>query len=246
MADDDARRALSFGAAADLYDRHRPGPSAAVVQWLLPAGAGTAVDIGAGTGALTRRLVPVAGRVVAVEPDPRMAAVLAGRVPEALVVGGRAEALPLGDACADAVVGSSMWHWVDEARAGAEAARVLRPGGVLGVVWSGPDRRAGWLAEVLGPGRRPAAPPHRRRVDLDGVEAFGPPEVHRIRWTVTVAPDDLVGLAQTYSRVILLPAERRAALARRVADVIGRHPALAGRSAVELPMAAVMWRFVRR
>lgn len=244
---DDATRALSFGTSADLYDRYRPRPAPAVAAWLVPAGAGLAVDIGAGTGALTRSLVAVAEAVVAVEPDGRMAAVLADRVPAARAVQGRAEALPLGDGRADAVVGASMWHWVDEDRAGREAARVLRPGGVLGVVWSGPDRSEGWLAEVLGPSRGDASRRrHRREVRLPEPSRFGPPERGVFRWSLEVAPDDLVGLAQTYSGVTSLAPDGRTAVAEAVAEVVARHPALAGRATVSLPMRAVAWRFVRR
>jgi ubiquinone/menaquinone biosynthesis C-methylase UbiE len=151
---DRSARALSFGAIAEDYDRFRPGPPRKIVDWVLPRQCEAAVDIGAGTGALTRELLRCVRHVIAVEPDPRMSAVLAARVPRASVVSGRAEELPLRDRSVDAVVGSSMWHWVDEARAAIEAARVLRPGGVLGLLWSGPDRSQGWLAELLaGPGR---------------------------------------------------------------------------------------------
>src|SRR5579863_3056278 len=83
----------------------------------------------------------------------RMSEVLSERLPGVTVLSGRAEAIPLPDASVDAVVGSSMWHWVDEGRATAEVARVLRPGGVLGLLWNGPDRSQRWLAELLAESR---------------------------------------------------------------------------------------------
>src|SRR5580658_9070770 len=123
MTTDDPRaRALSFGAIAERYDRFRPGPPAEALRWILSGERRTAVDIGAGTGALTRLLVGEVGHVIAVEPDPRMGSVLATRVAEAHVVAAKAEALPVRDGWAEAVVGSSMWHWVDEKRAAFEAA----------------------------------------------------------------------------------------------------------------------------
>ena len=89
------KRATSFGAIADRYERYRPGPSIAAVEWILPRPVGTVVDLGAGTGALTRLLVGRAAEVVAVEPDDRMRAVLADSVPGVRVVAGRGESIPL-------------------------------------------------------------------------------------------------------------------------------------------------------
>ena len=95
-----------------------------------PAGAGgAAVDLGAGTGALTRLLVGRADEVVAVEPDDRMRAVLAEAVPGARAVAGRGEAIPLPDDSADAVLASSSWHWMETVPTLREIARVLVPGG---------------------------------------------------------------------------------------------------------------------
>ena len=251
--DEWATRATSFGAIAEDYDRYRPGPPIGAAEWVLPRHCDAVVDIGAGTGALTRLLVQLARRVTAVEPDPRMAAVLAARVPEAVVLNGRAEQLPLPDGGFDALVGSSMWHWVDEPRAAAEAARVLRPGGVFGLLWTGPDRSEGWLADVLHAAATPSmtrdeeARRRRRRhqVHLPDDAPFGEPETHVVRWSITVTPDDIVGLAGTYSRSIVLPEAERAELREQVRAEVLRHPAIAGREQLELPMGCRCWRAVR-
>jgi SAM-dependent methyltransferase len=145
-------RSKSFGAIADEYDRFRPGPPDEGVTWLIPEGAVDVLEIGAGTGGLTRLLVDRVDRVRAVEPDDRMRAVLAGRVPGAEVVAGQAEAIPADDASFDTVIASSAWHWVDEARAVPEVARVLRPGGRLALLWSGPDRTVDWVATLFAGG----------------------------------------------------------------------------------------------
>jgi SAM-dependent methyltransferase len=130
------QRASSFGQAAAQYERYRPGPPADAVEWLLPARVDTVVDLGAGTGALTRLLTGRAARVIAVEPDDRMRAVLTDQVPGATVCEGRGESMPIEDDRADAVLASSSWHWVEPDLALREVARVLRPGGFLGAIWA--------------------------------------------------------------------------------------------------------------
>ena len=144
---------MSFGAIAGDYDRLRTGPPEAAVDWLVPAGCRVAVDVGAGTGLLTRALARKVPQVVAVEPDPRMAAVLQARSSQTefdgvRVAQGRGEQIPLPDASADGVFASSAWHWLDPERAPREIARVLRDGGRLGVIWTTRDRSADWVREV--------------------------------------------------------------------------------------------------
>ena len=96
---------------------------------------------------MTRLLIGRAPRVVAVEPDERMRTVLAARCPEAEVLEGRGEDIPLPDGSVDAVVIASAWHWLNPDRAVPEITRVLRPGGALGVIWVSRDARVDWVAE---------------------------------------------------------------------------------------------------
>jgi len=141
-------RAGSFGAVAAHYERFRPGPPEIAVDWFLPHRVARVVDLGAGTGALTRLLVDRAEEVVAVEPDERMRAVLRETVAAANAVDGQGESIPLADASADAILASSSWHWVDPIAAVAEAARVLVPNGLLGAIWSGPDPEGPFMAQA--------------------------------------------------------------------------------------------------
>jgi SAM-dependent methyltransferase len=150
---EETKRATSFGAIADDYDRYRPGPTSEVLEWLLPADAQTVVDLGAGTGALTRLLMGRVAHVWSVEPDDRMREFLVEHIPGAIGLAGRGDDIPLEDEVADAVLVSSAWHWMEVEPTLAEVARVLRPGGTLGVVWSGPDRRVPWLRRWLGRAR---------------------------------------------------------------------------------------------
>ena len=178
MTDRESRR-LSFGSVAGDYDRYRPAPPPQALDWLIPPDASAVLDLAAGTGAVTRLLIGRAARVVAVEPDERMRAVLAARCPEAEVLEGRGEDIPLPDASVDAVVIASAWHWLDPERAVPEIARVLRPGGALGVIWVSRDSRVDWVAEFNGlmreareadrapDRRRPAPPPTGRGGSAD-------------------------------------------------------------------------------
>jgi ubiquinone/menaquinone biosynthesis C-methylase UbiE len=146
VTDRETRR-LSFGSVAADYDRYRPPPPPRALDWLIPPGATALLDLAAGTGAVTRELIGRAARIIAVEPDERMRAVLTARCPQAEVLDGRGEDIPLPDASVDAVVISSAWHWLDPERAMPEITRVLRAGGALGVIWVSRDTRVPWVAE---------------------------------------------------------------------------------------------------
>ena len=242
-----AQRANSFGSVAEAYDRFRPGPPASALEWVLPSPCGTALDVGAGTGALTRVLAGRADRVIAVEPDARMLEVLAQRSPRIPAVRGWAEALPLRSGSVGAVTISSAWHWMDPERTVDETARVLRPGGVLGVIWNGADRSVDWVTELLG--ARDPSPGDRRdrgsrhRFELPAGAPFGDLDDCAIAWTLPMTREDLVGLAGTYSSLITMaPGPRGRELDRvsRIAEEI-----VAG-GEVAMPMRCRCWRAVRR
>jgi SAM-dependent methyltransferase len=135
---DEAARGFQRGAAA--YERGRPGYPRDAVQWLWrELGLGperTVLDVGAGTGKLTRELVPSGATVIAVEPVTAMRSVLEQVVPEARALPGTAEALPVQDESIDAIVVAQAFHWFDVPAAAAEFHRVLRPGGRFGLIWN--------------------------------------------------------------------------------------------------------------
>src|SRR5215831_21203698 len=141
-----APRRLTFGANADAYERARPEWPEEAARWLVPEDAELVIELGAGTGKLTRAVAALGVRVVAVEPDPRMLAVLRGLGLEG--VDGSAEAIPFGDGVADAVVAGSSLHWFELDRALPEIHRVLRPGGRFGFGWNHRDDRHPTIAEM--------------------------------------------------------------------------------------------------
>jgi len=144
--------ASGFDAGAEAYERGRPSyPDDAVSHLVdvLQLGPGRRVlDLAAGTGKMTRLLVPTGVDLIAVEPVAGMRAAFAAAVPGVDILEGTAEAIPLPDASVDAVVVAQAFHWFDRDRALAEVDRVLRPGGGVALVWNRRDESVPWVAEM--------------------------------------------------------------------------------------------------
>src|SRR3954454_1555934 len=132
--------ANAFGPAAGDYERARPSYPAAAIDVLrreLGIGPGRMVcDLAAGTGKLTRLLVPSGATILAVEPVPGMRDELRVAVPDVEVVDGTAEAMPFPDASVDAVTVAQASHWSRFDEALAEIRRVVRPGGGLAILFN--------------------------------------------------------------------------------------------------------------
>ena len=217
----------SFGTAAADYESGRPTYPPDAVAWLLGTAPLRVADVGAGTGKLTRELVRQGHDVTAVDPDPGMLEALSLAVPGTPVSVGAAERLPLADASVDALTFGQSWHWVDVAQASAEAARVVRPGGVLGLIWNLRDDRKDWvrqLGEIINS-------PEMIREDHFGV----PAEKRDFTWTHEIGLDRLLDLVASRSYVILLGEQERAELLTRVRRLTETHPALTGRTTFALP-----------
>jgi ubiquinone/menaquinone biosynthesis C-methylase UbiE len=146
-----AEAGFTKGAAA--YERGRPDYPATAITFMaeqlgLRDGA-TVVDIGAGTGKLSRLLIEVGARLIAVEPVAAMRDQFSRVLPDVQVVEGMAEAIPLADNSADAVTAAQAFHWFANAKALAEIHRVLKPHGRLGLIWNNRDTdAAAWVREV--------------------------------------------------------------------------------------------------
>lgn len=229
-----ARQAGSFGAAAEQYERARPEYPATTVDWIVPAGARAAVDVGAGTGKLTRPLAERRLEVTAVEPSEGMRAQLEAGLPGVRALPGTAEQLPLADDSVDLVTYAQAWHWVEEGPALAEAARVLRPGGRLACVWNLREDGSGWMRELAQLLDRFGS----NTVVEDGF-AFGPPfgETERLAvpWSRPMSGERLLELLASRSYVIVAPEEERRRFFAAVRDLLATHPELAGRESFEMP-----------
>ncbi len=247
----------SFGAVADDYDRLRSAPPDDALDWLLPAGATDALEIGAGTGLFTRKLAERVPRVTALEPDARMRAVLASRTKGVEILDGVAEELPAADSSYDVVTAQSAWHWVDESRAIPEVARVLRPGGRLALVWNGTNRTVDWMRNLWAGGveldpedQSKTDHRRRRRVQVDELtlrEWFIDPETKLFTWSRTMTTDELIALAATYSAVIVMDEEAKAAHLAGMRRYLDAHPELGrGDDLIDVPMRAYCWRAVTR
>ncbi len=236
-------RRCSFGVAAQEYERVRPGYPAAALDWLLTPGALRVADLGAGTGKLTRVLVDAGLDVVAVEPSAGMRAEFERVVPGVPVVDGSGEAMPFADDSLDAVVAAQAWHWVDPARAVPEVARVLRPGGSLGLVWNVRAVGEPWLEaleELLGP----AGHGERWAEDVTVGPPFGPTERHELTWHSELRREQVVELVASRSYVLSADPPERARLLGAVRRMLEEHPDTRHRTVVTLPYRTLCYRTV--
>lgn len=217
-----------------MYERSRPSYPAAAVDWLLPPAPRRVADVGAGTGKFTRGLMGRGFEVIAVEPSAGMRAELARVLPDVTLLAGSAEDIPVESGTLDAVLLAQAWHWVDPARAVPEVARVLVPGGRLGLVWNIRDERVDWvlrLSEILagmgGTGNDSDAPQIG--------PPFGPVERHDVEWAMPITPAGLLDLVASRSYIITLSPDDRAAVLAQVQELMDTHPDLAGAAEFSVP-----------
>lgn len=208
--------ARSYETIAELYERVRPTYPQEAVAWLVDQlginATSTVLDLGAGTGKLTRMLVPLAGHVTAVEPGPEMLAQLARAVPGAQAVLGAAEAIPLADGSVDAVVCGQSFHWFREDEAVPEIQRVLRPGGGVGLIWNvrNPDDELQQeVTALLEPFVPPGRPPVGASVRAFVGRTFGKVATHSVPFEQELEADALAQRISSISFVAAAPEARR-------------------------------------
>lgn len=254
-AEEKAKRSGSFGAVASTYQRYRPSPPEEAVNWYLPRRVERVVDLGAGTGALSRLLFGRADQVVAVEPDDRMRAVLAEELPDVEAVKGTGEDMPLNADSADAVLTSSSWHWMDPEPTLREVRRVLKTGGVLGAMWSGPDPEGPFVAQAralmaqnaggggggmssfFADANRPTS-----KLEIPNGMGFSDPQHETFTWMKSLTADELIGLLATMSWVITLAYDEREALLGEARRLLKESLGVEGEVTVDVDFRCDAWR----
>jgi SAM-dependent methyltransferase len=221
----------AFAEVADAYERARPGYPDEAVRWLVGEEPCDVVDLGAGTGKLTRSLVALGHRVTAIEPLPEMLELLPAAAPGAAALLGSAEVIPLPNASADVVTSAQAFHWFDQTTALPEIARVLRPHGRLALVWNTRDDRVPWVAElsaVIGSESVSST-------DWLGVEEsplFGPLEQATFGFEQLLDRETLLDLVRSRSYCAKLPPEER----EPVLETVGKlYDETAGPDGLHLP-----------
>lgn len=205
-----------FAEVADAYERGRPGYPEAAVRWLAGDETREVVDLGAGTGKLTRALIALGHLVTAVEPLAEMRAELEAALPGVSAHAGSAEAIPLPKSSADVVTCAQAFHWFDHARALPEIARVLRRNGRLALVWNSRDDRDPWMArlsEVIGNetvGENDVLAP----IGESGL--FGPVETAEFSFEQVVDREELLDLVLSRSYCAKLPPADRSPILKTV------------------------------
>jgi SAM-dependent methyltransferase len=240
-------RRLTFGAHADAYERARPEWPEEAARWLVPEGAELVVELGAGTGKLTRAVASLGARVVAVEPDPRMLAVLRGLGLEG--VEGSAESIPFGDGVADAVVAGSSLHWFELELALPEIHRVLRPGGRFGFGWNHRDERhpaiAGMTEAVREAQERTRGPRWRTRdwsTELSERGLFEDVEQARFEHVHEIPREALRDHLLSYSGVAALSEDERKRVLAAVAARLDSDESVSGEGTLRLPFVVTAFR----
>ena len=243
--------AEGFGRGADAYVRGRPDFPSAALAWLsedlgLQPGK-TVVDLGAGTGKFTRLLISTGATVTAVEPVAAMRDRMVRDLPGVTALHGHAQNIPLPDACADALTCAQAFHWFANAASLAEIHRVLKPGGVLGLIWNVRDQSVDWvrtLTSIMDPyeGEAPR---------YDGGEwraAFPAPGLGELREKsfphvhVGSPAQVIVDRVASVSFIAALDEPTRTRVLAQVRALIDATPELAGRSTVSFPyITRVYW-----
>ncbi|MDV8146462.1 class I SAM-dependent methyltransferase [Arthrobacter sp. B10-11] len=235
----------SFQDGGEHYDRVRPGYPADSADWLIGSvrragGASDAADIGAGTGKFTALLVQRGLSVAAVDPSEDMLTQLRLVLPGVPASVGTAEATGLADEAFDVVSVAQAWHWCDPLPASTELARILRPGGVLGLLWNQLDTSVPWVhrlsrimhaGDVHKPDFRPVVGPEFKEL-----------ESHLTRWEDPVTTEDIIELAKSRSYYLAAGEGTRAKVLANLQWYLHEHLSHSPSDVLGLPYLTQTWR----
>ena len=238
----DARR--GFSQAAQLYQRGRPDYPPAIAAWLrdamrLHAGC-TALDLGAGTGKFTQRLLETGAQVLAAEPVEAMLSELQRGGSQAQALVATAQRLPLQAGTVDAVTCAQSFHWFAGKAALDEIHRVLRPEGRLGLVWNVRDESVDWVAQLSAIMRpyESSIPRYHSGQWRACFEAtrFSALTESQLAFEQVGSPEQvIVERVLSVSFIAVLPPEQRERVAAQLRALMATHPLLAGRDRVAFP-----------
>jgi len=239
MSDEQHARARSFGGVVEAYDRGRPTYPLEAAAWLTGTQPLSVLELGAGTGKLTQRLVELGHDVHATDPDRAMLDVLSRDLPGVRTSLSTAEEIPAGDRTYDVVVCAQAFHWFDLDRALPEIARVLRPGGALSLVWNQRDERIPWvrrLGAIIGTEDQLRDP----AVALKSSRLFGEVATATFKSWQAVNRDSIQDLVRSRSGVAVLD---DAARERKLAEVLAFYDDYGrGMDGMQLPYAVSCFR----
>lgn len=235
---------VGFQRAAERYERGRPeAPPAAIEALVLSlgiSGQSRVLELGAGTGKLSRRLAPRAGQYVALEPVAGMREQFRRAVPDVSLVAGIAEMLPLRNATVDAVVAAQAFHWFDVPRAMDEMRRVLRPDGTVGLLWNLRDESVDWVrqaTEILN--RYDARGPRYRsgvwREAWNRTPGFTPLEKQSFSFVQRLGRDAALDRFTSISFIASLEGARYREAHSSLRTLLDTHPQTAARTEITLP-----------
>ena len=237
------------------YEAARPSYPPDAVAWFVEnlriAPGATVVDLAAGTGKLTRLLVPAGASLIAAEPVAGMRATFRAVLPNVPIIATTAEQLPFRDGSLDAVTIAQAFHWFDEDRAIAALARAVRVGGRVGLVWNARDRSVPWVNDVWAiMDRVEKRAPWRdhenwRDSALRDRPGFGPLNAAEFRHEQTVTPAAMVQRVASVSHVAVLPHAEREAVLEEVRNVLRSDAATRGRDQLQVPYRVDCYWFER-
>jgi SAM-dependent methyltransferase len=234
-----------FDREALSYERARPSYPADCIAWFaehLGIGPGRRVlDLAAGTGKFTRLLEPLGADLLASEPVMGMQAVLHETSPEVPVLASTAEQLPFAGECLDAITVAQAFHWFDAPVALEEAARVLAPGGRLGLVWNARDRSRAYVDALWSiMDRVEKKAPWRvheewRESAFTETSFFGPLHEATFHHEQLLTSDEVVDRFRSVSHVAVLDAADQAVVLEEVRATLAEHPETAGHDEIPIP-----------
>jgi SAM-dependent methyltransferase len=237
------------------YETARPSYPPDAVAWLvehLGIGPGRRVlDLAAGTGKLTRLLIPAGAQLIAAEPVGGMRESFRAILPGVPIVATTAEQLAFRDGSLDAVTIAQAFHWFDQDRAVAALARAVRPGGRVGLVWNARDRSVPWVDEVWSiMDRVEKRAPWRDHEDwrdsaLGDMPGFGPLHAGEFHHEQTISPEAMVQRVASVSHVAVLPDDERQPVLDEVREVLRTDPQTREVDALQVPYRVDCYWFER-